>query len=136
MTQHVLIVEDTFQVRHLIEKLVRHLYPEAEVVGVPDGRAAVQHAIRKQPDLIITDLEMPEFDGYDLMISLKSLTDTAHIPFIVVTSHADRAHDRRVTRELENRGLEIVPVMSKPLEISAFCEVIELSLSGDTATAV
>jgi len=116
-------------------KIVRHLYPEATVAGAESGREALQYALRNIPHLIITDLEMPAISGYDLMQSLKGCVDTADIPCIVVTSHADRAYDSRVTRELEAKGLPGVPVVAKPLDIQQFTSVVRDKLESDLAVA-
>lgn len=133
MALKILVVEDAFQVRTLIMKIVRHMYPDAVVEGAPGGREALRYAVRNIPNLIITDLEMPSYSGSDLMLSLKDCQETAAIPCIVVTSHADRAFDSRVTRDLESLGLPGVPVVAKPLDIGQFTACVRQKIEEQLA---
>lgn len=133
MSLNILVVEDTFQVRQLIVKIVRHMYPDATITGVSNGRDAMGYAVRNLPSLIITDLDMPSVSGYDLMVGLQGCVETREIPCVVVTSHADRAYDNRVTRELEQRGLPNVPVVAKPLDIAQFCKVVTEKIEARVA---
>lgn len=51
-----------------------------------DGKEALETALETIPDLIISDLMMPELDGLELCKEIKSAIETCHIPFIILTA--------------------------------------------------
>lgn len=81
----ILIADDHPHVRRLIRRILKaqgsYTLFEAE-----DGKSAIQAAQEEKPDLIILDLMMPEMDGFSVLDELKSNSDTANIPIIVVTA--------------------------------------------------
>ncbi len=85
----ILIAEDSnFFRKHLVEYLESSGY---EVVGCEDGKIALdilENSEDGEFDLIITDIEMPNVDGYEFTRKVKSNPRFAHIPVIAVTSLA------------------------------------------------
>ena len=80
----VLVVDDELPNRLYIRKLL-----EArgyEVFDAGNGMAALELAMKKQPDLILVDIIMPEMDGFTLCGRLRKETRTRHIPVIMVTA--------------------------------------------------
>lgn len=66
-----------------------------EVEGAENGRAGVEAARRLRPDLIISDIMMPQLDGYGVLAELRADPDTATIPFIFLTARTDRLDVRQ-----------------------------------------
>ena len=92
MTQ-ILVIEDDATVCTLMLKLLK---AEAfEVLIANDGRTGVQLAEGHEPDLIICDVMMPEFDGYEVLRQLRDRPSTATIPFIFLSAKADRSDLRQ-----------------------------------------
>lgn len=59
---------------------------DVKVVSVPDGAAALK-AIRESPcDLLLTDLEMPELDGLELMAAVRELPMYRFLPVLILSS--------------------------------------------------
>ena len=83
----VLIVEDNPDLRNHIKSLLSDEYTIAESIN---GKVGIDDAIKIVPDLIITDLMMPEADGVELCNTLKANEKTSHIPIIMLTAKADR----------------------------------------------
>ena len=81
----ILIVEDNAEMRQYIRGA---LPPEYEAVEAADGREGIKIAKDVVPDLIISDIMMPEVDGYRLCQSLKNDINTSHIPIILLTAKA------------------------------------------------
>ncbi len=57
-----------------------------EVVNAMDGAEGLRLARERRPDLVLTDVEMPRLDGYELCKALKTGTDTAHIPVLICST--------------------------------------------------
>jgi CheY-like chemotaxis protein/class 3 adenylate cyclase len=62
-----------------------------EVVSAHDGADALQLARARRPDLVITDVEMPKLDGYEVCKTIKSSADTAHIPVLICSTLGEAA---------------------------------------------
>lgn len=78
-----LIVEDHHQIRHYIKSCLENEYRfyEAE-----NGKIGIEMARERLPDLIISDIMMPETDGLELIRVLKNDVSTSHIPIILLTA--------------------------------------------------
>jgi signal transduction histidine kinase/DNA-binding response OmpR family regulator/streptogramin lyase len=82
----ILIVEDNTKVREFI---VRELSPYFQTLEATNGKEGLFVALKKIPDLIISDVMMPEMDGFEFCKKLKSNELTSHIPVILLTAKAD-----------------------------------------------
>lgn len=81
----VLIIEDHAEVREYLEELMLDSY---RVYTAPDGAVGIELAEEHSPDLIITDIMMPQKDGLELTSYLKQNLPTSHIPIILLTAKA------------------------------------------------
>ncbi|MGE5658526.1 MAG: putative bifunctional diguanylate cyclase/phosphodiesterase [Actinomycetota bacterium] len=88
----ILVIEDEAPIRDNISELLKA--EEFEVLGAEDGAVGVKLAIEHLPDLILCDVMMPILDGYGVLSQLRQNPLTATIPFIFLTSLADRSHLR------------------------------------------
>jgi signal transduction histidine kinase/DNA-binding response OmpR family regulator len=80
-----LIVEDDEQLKHYLIKLLKQTY---DVKSASNGKEALTMIEKQQPELILTDIMMPEMDGIELTESLKQNMETSHIPIIMLTAKA------------------------------------------------
>ncbi|MEN0004655.1 MAG: ATP-binding protein [Bacteroidota bacterium] len=81
-----LVVEDNFDVRTYIRACLSDSY---HLIMAENGQRGVDRAIEHIPDLIISDVMMPEKDGYSMVQELKKDKRTSHIPIILLTAKAD-----------------------------------------------
>ena len=86
MSKRILVVEDTEDNRQIMRDLFTSV--GYEIIEAVDGSAGVETAIREIPDLILMDIQLPVFDGYEATRRIKAHAGTRHIPIIAVTSYA------------------------------------------------
>ena len=84
----VLVVEDNADMRAYLKS---HLAPHYRLAEAIDGATGLEAARSLEPDLIISDVMMPEIDGYELCRQVKSNPKLNHIPVVLLTARADEA---------------------------------------------
>ncbi|WP_319503336.1 response regulator [uncultured Draconibacterium sp.] len=78
-----LIVEDNSELRTM---LVKHFQTQFIVFGAENGKVGLQMAKEKMPDLIISDVMMPEMDGIEMCRLVRNDINTSHIPILLLTA--------------------------------------------------
>lgn len=84
-----LIVEDNDELRNM---LLEHYQHEFRVLSAPNGAEGLKIAAREMPDLIISDIMMPEMDGLEMCKKLKEDIHTSHIPIVLLTARSSIEH--------------------------------------------
>ncbi len=92
MPLKVLVVDDATFVRDMVKRTVRQVAPDVELYEAIDGVRATALIKQKAPDLILSDWEMPEMTGEQLLKWLRAQPDFTATPFIMITSRGDRNH--------------------------------------------
>jgi two-component system, sensor histidine kinase ChiS len=82
----ILVAEDNQEISIYIEKILGNKY---NLIFARNGKEALSKAIEFIPDIIITDLMMPEMDGTELCTKIRSEGSTNHIPIIIITAISD-----------------------------------------------
>lgn len=101
----VLVVEDEPEIATVLMEVLRSRY---RVELARDGAEGLARARSSKPDLVVMDVFLPKLDGLDAAVALKSSTDTAHIPLILLSAHQGVADKVRALH------LGAVDYMSKP----------------------
>lgn len=83
ITQTLLLVEDNNEVLDYLEKQFNKEY---KILKAGNGKEALAHIAKKTPDLIVSDVMMPEMDGLELCRQIKQNPKISHIPVILLTA--------------------------------------------------
>lgn len=92
--KRILVIEDTPDAARLIKRILEARNPNYEVHLAGDGRAGLQALLRMKPDLVITDLMMPDVDGFTVIETMKADKELHHIPIVVITAKELTARER------------------------------------------
>jgi signal transduction histidine kinase len=84
-SKRILLVDDNADMREYVQRL---LSPHFQVTGANNGRTALDHALKDPPDLVLTDIMMPEMDGFELLAALRKNSATSTIPIILLSARA------------------------------------------------
>lgn len=85
----ILIIDDDDNVRALLREVFLEHDPKHEIFTAADGLEGVLTAKKVLPDAIVTDVEMPNMDGYGVCRQLRSDPSTMKIPILVLTGKTD-----------------------------------------------
>lgn len=122
MAQTVLIVDDEAHIVQVLSlKLTNAGY---DVISAGDGEEASELAQQRQPDLIITDFQMPYMTGLELCKVLSNTPSTQSIPVIMLTARGYALDDQ----ELD--ACNIRCVISKPFSPRSVVQEVARQLSG------
>jgi len=107
----ILVVEDNMLLRSFIKEILKVSY---NVIQAENGKIAFEKALKHMPDLIVSDVIMPEMVGTELCSKIKTTMATSHIPVILLTS--------RTALVYKFEGLEsgADDYISKPFDIKEF----------------
>jgi putative two-component system response regulator len=118
-TKRILLVEDNADMRAVVTRI---LEIEGYIVHqAGDGTAALEFLRLLTPDLILSDLHMPNLDGPGLFLALRDQPRHRTIPFIFLSS--DRSEGRRICQEL---GVE--DYLTKPVDTLELVKVVNARL--------
>ncbi len=90
----IMVVDDSSVIRRLVEDgLAKAGF---QVITAENGKKALDILKRVRPDLILSDINMPEMDGFEFCESVHSNPELSSIPFVVMSTNSDRSHMKRM----------------------------------------
>lgn len=111
-----LLVEDN---EDLLRFMETNLQEEFIVSVALDGEEAWEIIQKDQPDLVISDVMMPNKDGFELCKQLKSTFETSHIPLVLLTALAGKAE------QLHGLGLGADDYLTKPFDMAVLRQKVK-----------
>lgn len=93
----VVLADDSISVRKFVGRMLEKAGYRVKLAS--DGLEALEIVTQTRCDLVVTDLEMPRTNGYELMSHLRQMPETRGIPVMVVTSRAGAKHRERALKE-------------------------------------
>jgi CheY-like chemotaxis protein len=118
----ILVIEDNNLIRETVLEILN--LGDFEAVGAENGKLGVELAIAQIPDLILSDVMMPELNGFEVFAILRSHPATASIPFIFLT-----ASEMEKALELKADGY-----LKKPCSMTEILGAIATQLEKPTVT--
>ncbi len=120
----ILVVEDNaLNIKLFCDLLAAHGH---EPQAVTDSREALEAARAFQPDLVITDIQLPHVSGMELMQLLRADATLKDVPIMAVTAYAAPGDDERI------RAAGAQAYVSKPISVARFAGTVE-ELLADSA---
>ncbi|MGZ8258974.1 MAG: PAS domain-containing protein [Caldimonas sp.] len=128
----ILYIEDNQVNVLLVEELVRSVGEGLEIVSESSGAAGIERAAALRPELVLVDLQLPDFDGYEVLRRLRADPRTRGIPCVALSANA--------MPEDVQRGLAsgFVDYWTKPIDFAVFIAALQRlfpSLAGADAAA-
>jgi signal transduction histidine kinase len=118
----VLIVEDSSDTLALLNTIFTQ--EGAYVTAVTSARDALSAVANKRPALIISDIGMPDTDGYDFMQEVKSQPELRDIPAIAISGYAGQEDRQRALK------VGYAALVSKPIDVDALFALIHELRAG------
>src|SRR5687767_748716 len=121
MQRKVLVIEDHPDSREMLETvLIDNGYT---VITAADGLSGLDIAKAVRPDVIITNINMPNLDGREMIKQVRQMPELQHIPIVVLS--AVRTDDPEALIKVGATA-----VASKPIELKRFLETLTEALQG------
>ncbi len=122
-TYHIAVVDDDEEIRSFLQTELSEIY---HVHVYADGRKALEGILDQVPDLVVSDVVMPNMDGFELLKRIKSSSTTSHVPVILLTTKSE--HQSRI------KGLEqgADAYIDKPFNL----EELEVIIAGLIANRI
>ncbi|MFB6320738.1 two-component regulator propeller domain-containing protein [Saccharicrinis sp. FJH54] len=120
LSRIMLVVEDNADVRKFISS---HFNSQYNIIEARNGKDGYEKAIENIPDIIVSDIIMPQMDGYELCKKIKTDERTSHIPVLLLTAMHSKEH------ELKGLTLGADDYITKPFDINVLQAKVENMLS-------
>lgn len=122
MAKLILYIEDNIDNMTLVKRVLE--IEGYEVISAASGHEGVEKALTLLPDLVITDINLPDIDGYEVTHKLKKNIKTARIPVVAMTANVMKK-DRDSVFQAGCDGY-----ISKPIDIDELPVQVESFLKG------
>lgn len=123
VSSSLLLVEDDTMVCLAIGRIITKEFPNVTVYTAENGRIGLDLFKEHTPEIVITDINMPEMDGIEMASNIKSIR--ADTKFIVITGYSDKNYLERF------RAIGFDDYIVKPVGLDALFAAIEKCLVGD-----
>jgi chemosensory pili system protein ChpA (sensor histidine kinase/response regulator) len=121
----VLLADDSISVRRFVGRMLEKAGYRVKLAS--DGLEALEMVSVSRCDLVVTDLEMPRTNGYELMSHMRQNPETRNIPVMVVTSRAGAKHKDRAMKE------GATAFLTKPVQEDSFIAAVAQIIGPGTA---
>lgn len=124
-----LYIEDNLPNLKLIERILSHR-PGIRMIAAQQGSMGLELARLHQPDLVLLDLHLPDMNGDQVLIWLRSDPRTTHIPVVLISADAIGSEIERL-KQLGARAY-----ITKPFQVQHFLQVLDEILASPEPSAL
>lgn len=125
MLKHILLCDDELPILRAAEiKLTRAGF---RVTSCSNGVEALQAIVREKPDLLITDCQMPQMDGLELIERLRARAETQDLPILMLTGKG-----YELPAEQLRERWKVLGVLAKPFSPREVLQRIEAIFAAET----
>lgn len=117
-SKRILVIDDKMIITIIIKKILREV-PEYEVYTITDSSKAFMEIDRLQPDVVISDINMPKVTGIEIAQQMKSKDKYSKIKLIIVSSD----YRQEIIDKLDEIGVETF--VKKPFQKDEFLQIIK-----------
>jgi len=118
----ILVVDDSKLARKMISRTLNKMGIE-KITEAADGADAIPLIQSNHYDLIVTDFNMPEVDGHELLKFIRNESNQSSVPVLMVTTEGDASKLAAVQHD------GVSAIVDKPFEVSTVKQLIEASLA-------
>lgn len=124
MVKNILVVDDDREIVCYLQEELSKKLPELNVIAAESGIQALTHVLSGEIDLLITDIAMPDLDGYELFSRARE--SNSRLPVIMMTGFGYDPNHTIV--RARGDGLEPDDIVFKPFDSDTMIEVIKAHL--------
>jgi putative two-component system response regulator len=117
----ILVVDDSSAIRRIVSQALSEA--GFQVIACENGKQATRQIHEHRPDLILSDIDMPEMNGIEFCKKVHADPELAVIPFVIMSSNSDRAIMRRLLQ------LGATSYLVKPFNLEQLVITVEKLLS-------
>ena len=121
----VLAIDDNFDNLISLRAVLSELIPEIEIFTAIDGNIGIEIALKQNPDVILLDIIMPDFDGFEVCKSIKANPGLKNIPVLFLTALKSDKSNRIKALEVGAEGFLSKPLDTKSLNFNNTSLVFE-----------
>ena len=118
----ILIVDDDKMASEVMGSLMRRKFPDVTIHLADNGMLGLRAFKKYMPEVVITDINMPEMDGIQMASSIKMVKDDVH--FFVMTGNSDQG----LWDDFSRIGFDAY--LMKPIDLGQLFAGVELCLTG------
>ena len=120
MKERILVVDDSSDLRELAETILK--MQDYEVRLAEDGKEALEIFDRISPDLVISDIEMPEMNGFAFLEAVRSREEGNAVPFLFLSAYSQKGNLS------EARRLAVDDYLFKPFDAQELLDAVRVRL--------
>ncbi len=120
MKEKILVVDDIRELRELAEAILK--MQDYEVILAEDGKEALDIFDQSTPDLIVSDISMPEMNGFDFLEAVRSREEGAAVPFLFLSAYSQKENLSQARR------LAVDDYLFKPFDAKELLNAVRVRL--------
>ena len=122
----IVVIDDTEMLLIFVEDVLRLAEPDWQISAAKNGTEGLREVARVNPDLVLLDYSLPDFNGDEVCRRLLENGETANVPMLMMSGHV--AQMDATARKFSN----IVATIEKPFLSDALVDLVRRTLAGET----